>query len=101
MIPSGEIAQNYTITENISQNFPLLTDSQNIYRKTVSLEELPEVEATQPVICEAVSPALEDDAGRLEVLHHALHDGVEDHPVAVVINPLPQRNIQRVVTTRP
>ena len=55
-----------------------------------------EAEAAESVPSEAVRPRLEDNHRGLVVGHHRLEDGQEDVLVVLVINPLPQRNINRV-----
>ena len=56
-----------------------------------------EVEAAEPVAGEGVCAALQDDGRGLVALHDLGHDGHEDVVVAVVVDAVAQREVDRVV----
>ena len=64
-------------------------ETQSLTPSLLTPSFLPEVEAAQSVLGEAVGPALEDNAGRLVVLDYTLQGWPKYRPVAVVIHTFP------------
>ena len=56
-----------------------------------------EVEAAEPIARERVGAALQHERSRLIDLHHLLHDGHKDSLIALVVNAVLERNVERVV----
>mmetsp|Transcript_19284 Transcript_19284/g.58237 ORF Transcript_19284/g.58237 Transcript_19284/m.58237 type:complete len:229 (-) Transcript_19284:917-1603(-) len=57
-----------------------------------------QVEATQPIVCERISPTLQHDCARLEHRHDLLHDGFEEAMECDVIRTVAQRHVHAVIS---
>lgn len=56
-----------------------------------------EIEAAKPIPRQGISTTLKHNCTRAENLHNLAHDWLEQGLIAFIINPIIQRDIQRVV----